>query len=108
MGSGKELPGFVDIPDPGFRIKNITADGYDQETDMDLWRKMTLIRAHELFVLWRDMVVSPEVDRDKLLADTREWLADYESQFEHCVDPGEAEAMKENQAVEEAMGARDE
>lgn len=57
-----------------------------QDSDKDLWRKMTLIRAHELFVLWRDVVVSPEVDRDKLLADTREWLADYEQQFEVFVD----------------------
>ena len=39
-------------------------------------------KAHELLVAWRDVWVTPEVDRDKMLAETREWIMKYEADYE--------------------------
>lgn len=56
---------------------------------MDRWRKKRLVQAHELLLRWRDVWVTPGVDRDELVANTRDWLAIYEDRFEEFIEPKE-------------------
>ena len=52
------------------------------ESDVHRWRKLMLIRAQQLLLSHRDVAVDPEMDRDLLRAETKEWLEDYGDKFE--------------------------
>lgn len=59
-------------------------------------------KAHKLLVQWRDVWVTPEVDRDKMLAETREWIMKYEADYETSESNTEPRGLVSEGGLDEA------